>query len=155
MNELGTYYRSIGKYEDSAQCFKEAGVDILGYGTSDTVHYATNRVNLAGTLRLMKQFDEAIKLYREAASIYERIAGKKSYYYATVLNNMALVYLDLERYEDALYVSEKRCISFMFCRRHARKRPYLLLIKRQHYEDWDERRKAVSRLIRRWISMRA
>lgn len=107
LNELGTYYRSIGKYEDSAQCFKEAGVDILGYGTSDTVHYATNRVNLAGTLRLMKQFDEAIKLYREAASIYERIAGKKSYYYATVLNNMALVYLDLERYEDALYVSEK------------------------------------------------
>ena len=52
LNELGTYYRGTGAYDKSVQAFTEAGVDIAGSLGCDSVEYATNRINLAGTLRL-------------------------------------------------------------------------------------------------------
>lgn len=107
LNELGTYYRGVSRYSESVQAFEEAGRDILSYGTKDTVDYATNRINLAGTLRLMKNYDRALQLYTEAANIYSRLEGKRSYHYATVLNNLSLVYLDLQKYDEALQYTEE------------------------------------------------
>lgn len=107
LNELGTYYRGVSRYADSVQAFEEAGRDILSYGTKDTVDYATNRINLAGTLRLMKDYTRALQLYTEASNIYSRLEGKRSFHYAAVLNNLSLVYLDLQDYEKALAYTEK------------------------------------------------
>lgn len=107
LNELGTYYRGVSRYPESVQAFEEAGRDILSYGTKDTVDYATNRINLAGTLRLMKSYDRALQLYTEAANIYSRLEGKRSFHYAAVLNNLALVYLDLKEYAKALTYTEE------------------------------------------------
>ncbi len=36
LNELGTYYRGAGRYDESVQAFEEAGRDILSYGQKDT-----------------------------------------------------------------------------------------------------------------------
>ena len=102
LNELGTYYRGTGAYDKSVQAFTEAGVDIAGSLGCDSVEYATNRINLAGTLRLKKEYTRAQSLYHEAAGIYERIAGRGSYYYATVLNNLSLLYMDEEQYGEAM-----------------------------------------------------
>lgn len=101
LNELGTYYRGVSRYAESAKAFEEAGNDILSYGTKDTIDYATNRINLGGTLRLIKQYKQALQLYEEALNIYTRLEGKQSYHYAAVLNNMSLVYLDLKDYHTA------------------------------------------------------
>ncbi len=107
VNELGTYYRGVSRYEESVRAFETAGRDMLSYGAKDTVDYATNRINLGGTLRLMKQYDQALALYAEAAGIYTRLTGRRSYYYATVLNNMALVYLDQQDYAQALKCADE------------------------------------------------
>ena len=107
LNELGTYYRGVSRYEESARAFEEAGRDILSYGTKDTVDYATNRINLAGTLRLMKQYSQALTLYEEAGNIYTRLNGKRTYYYAALLNNISLVYLDQKNYQKALDYTEQ------------------------------------------------
>lgn len=65
LNELGTYYRGIGHYAESAKAFEEAGHDILSYGQKDTLDYATNRINLAGTLRLQKKIrPSAVTIWR-------------------------------------------------------------------------------------------
>lgn len=102
LNELGTYYRGASRYDEALRAFESAGQDILSYGTKDTMDYATNRLNLAGTLRLMKQYQQALPLYMEAADIYSRISGRRSYHYAAALNNLSLIYLDLGQYRQAL-----------------------------------------------------
>lgn len=70
LNELGTYYRSAGHYDESARAFEEAGHDILSYGQKDTVDYTTSRINLARTLRLQHQYDRALFLYDERLGIH-------------------------------------------------------------------------------------
>mgnify|MGYP000635799320 CR=1 FL=1 len=90
LNELGTYYRGASRYDESVQAFEEAGRDILSYGQKDTADYATNRINLAGTLRLQHQYDRALALYEEARHIYLRLEGRQSYHYAATLNNISL-----------------------------------------------------------------
>lgn len=102
LNELGTYYRGAGRYDESVQAFEEAGRDILSYGQKDTADYATNRINLAGTLRLQHQYDRALALYEEARHIYLRLEGRQSYHYAATLNNISLVYLDQKDAAKAL-----------------------------------------------------
>ena len=107
LNELGTYYRGIGRYEESAKAFEEAGYDILSYGQKDTSDYATNRMNLAGTLRLQKKYSQALALYEEALNICRRLDGEQSYHYAAALNNIALVYIDMSKYDKALATAQK------------------------------------------------
>ena len=107
LNELGTYYRGIGRYEESAKAFEEAGYDILSYGQKDTSDYATNRMNLAGTLRLQKKYSQALALYEEALNICRRLDGEQSYHYAAALNNIALVYIDMSQYDKALATAQK------------------------------------------------
>lgn len=102
LNELGSYYRGISRYEDSVRAFEEAGRDILGDMGPESVEYATNRCNLAGTARMMGDYGRALELFTEAAGIYNRIVGKESYYYSTVLNNLSLLYLDMKEYEKAV-----------------------------------------------------
>ena len=106
LNELGTYYRGRGDYDKSLQAFTEAATDIAGSLGCDSVEYATNRINMAGTLRLKKEYTRAQSLYNEALHIYERVAGRNSYYYATVLNNLSLLYMDEEQYDEAV-----RCLE--------------------------------------------
>lgn len=107
LHELGTYYRGVSRYTESAKAFEEAGQDILSYGTKDTIDYATNRINLGGTLRLMKQYSQALRLYEEARNIYMRLEGRQSYHYAAVLNNISLIYLDTQNYSSAFsYANE-------------------------------------------------
>lgn len=102
LNEMGSYYRGISRYEDSVRAFEEAGRDILGDMGQESVEYATNRCNLAGTARMMGDYDWALKLFTEAATIYNMVVGKESYYYSTVLNNLALLYLERKEYEKAI-----------------------------------------------------
>lgn len=107
LNELGSYYRGIGHYDESAKAFEEAGHDILSCGQKDTLDYATNRINLAGTLRLQKKYVQARSLYEEALNIYQRLEKKQSYHYAATLNNIALIYIDLSNYSAALTIAQK------------------------------------------------
>lgn len=107
LNELGTYYRGASRYDESVQAFEEAGRDILSYGQKDTADYATNRINLAGTLRLQHQYDRALALYEEARHIYLRLEGRQSYHYAATLNNISLVYLDQKDAAKALAYAQE------------------------------------------------
>lgn len=102
LNELGSYYRGISRYDESVRAFEEAERDILGDMGPESVEYATNRCNLAGTARMMGDYDRALLLFTEAAGIYNMVVGKESYYYSTVLNNLALLYLDRKEYEKGI-----------------------------------------------------
>lgn len=107
LNELGSYYRGISRYEDSIKAFEEAGRYILELMGAKSVEYATNRCNLAGAVRMIKNYGWALELFTQAAHIYNMTTGKESYYYTAVINNLSLLYLDMEEYEKAIqYLKE-------------------------------------------------
>lgn len=93
INELGSFYRESGRYKESEQAFEDSAAIISEYFGTDSVEYATNRNNLAGTLRLMGEYERGVRMFQEAGSLYEKHLGHINHYTASVLNNEALVYI--------------------------------------------------------------
>ncbi len=73
----------------------------------ETADYATVLNNLAGLYRLAKRFDEAEALFAQAESIYLADENTTTELLASISNNLALVYMDQGRWEEALERFEK------------------------------------------------
>lgn len=126
-NELGGFYRARGVLDKGERAFQTARVlletkcrkedpggtccccpgneALHGFqfqdGT-DSADYATTLNNLAGLYRLAGRYDEAMDLFADAQAIYDANPDTPADVAASCDNNLGLVYLDLERYEDAL-----------------------------------------------------
>lgn len=100
-NELGSFFRGAGRYQESVQAFETAGSLIKDLAGESSIEYATNRNNIAGTYRLMGQYEKALELFSYVKSRYATLAGRNHYYYASALNNMALVYIQQKEYANA------------------------------------------------------
>ena len=71
LNELGSLLRSLKQLDESEEAFlKAAGIEGRVRGTEANADYATCINNLAGTYRLMGQFEKAEALFRESMDIY-------------------------------------------------------------------------------------
>ena len=100
-NELGAFYRAVSKYEKSLQAFEKARVMIaeeIGSG----MQYATLLNNMAGTYRLMQDYEKSEALFVEAKEIYKAEHLEDTYEYVSLLNNMALVYREMSEYQKAI-----------------------------------------------------
>lgn len=93
VNELGSFYRESGRYQESEEAFEKSAAMIAEYLGRDSVEYATNRNNLAGTLRLMGEYERGAAMFREAGSLYEKLLGHVNHYTASILNNEALIFM--------------------------------------------------------------
>ncbi|WP_333646444.1 DUF4125 family protein [Lacrimispora sp.] len=101
INELGSFYRGAGKYKESKDAFQVSGIMIKEFIGEDTVEYATNRSNLAGTLRLMGEYEQALEMFGRAREVYEKSVGRVHFYTASTLNNEALIYIETGEKEKA------------------------------------------------------
>lgn len=106
-NELGGLYREASRYADSIENFELAlGATEELLGMRDCEEYATILLNIAGTYRYMRAFDEALARYRQSCEIFERLGLDDTYEYASLLNNVSLAYQDMGRYGQALEKAE-------------------------------------------------
>lgn len=106
-NEMGSFYRGTSRYSQSLAGFEAAQRQIRRrYGTNCT-EYATLLNNMAGTYRLMGAHEKAIELFLQAIGIYEACGDGQSYAYASVQNNISLVYQEIGQFEHAAEHLEK------------------------------------------------
>jgi len=101
-NELMGLYRKLQRKEEAIQ---EAEIalqmaPILGF--EDTVTGATGFLNAATVYKAFEQADKALPLYQKAKEVYERELNKEDSRLGGLYNNMALAYMDLGQFEEAL-----------------------------------------------------
>ena len=100
-NELGSYLRGSGRFEESIEVFLETEELVRTYVGTNTVEYANVLNNMAGSYRLSGQLDKAYETFERSAAVYENGVGTKNPYYCSLLNNLALVDQNMGRYDKA------------------------------------------------------
>ncbi len=94
-SEYGGLLKYIGKPEEAVKQLSEIK-ELLSTG-EDPSNYATALVNLAGACRFMGDFGKSEAFYLEAKALLE----KKDYVYASVCNNLGILYQDQRRWKEA------------------------------------------------------
>ena len=90
-NELGGFFRGVGRYEESLSAFRREVLAGKLRGR-DSGAYATVLNNMAGTCRLLHRASEAESLFLRAMECYRQAGLEDSDAYTSVLNNLSLVY---------------------------------------------------------------
>ncbi len=101
-NEMGSFYRGTSRYQESLVAFQKSQELILELKGRNTAEYAASVNNMAGTCRLMGAFEQAVSLFQEALNIHEMLGDLQSYAYASVHNNLSLVYQETGRLDLAV-----------------------------------------------------
>lgn len=102
-NEKGSFYRSTSRFDESINAFQKGREVILSLWGPNCLPHATLLNNMAGTMRLIGENDQAIDLFLEAIKIYRNLNADKSYAFASVQNNLSLVYQETGQTKLAIY----------------------------------------------------
>lgn len=102
-NEKGSFYRGISRYDESIAAFQKGREVILSLWGPNCLPHATLLNNMAGTMRLIGENDQAIDLFLKAIKIYRNLNADQSYAFASVQNNLSLVYQETGQTKLAIY----------------------------------------------------
>ena len=92
LNEMMGFFRDISEYEKSIKACHQC-IDVMQkMGIQGSVHYATSLQNIANAHRAAGLLKEALQYYMEAFRIYERNIDSNDYRFASLHNNIALLY---------------------------------------------------------------
>lgn len=107
LNEQIGYYRSISKFPEAMAALKQAKDCIRQMDLSGTEHEATTLLNGATALRAAEAYEEAMKEYETVERIYQNTIDEFDYRFASLYNNMSILYTVLEQYALATECLEK------------------------------------------------
>jgi ATP/maltotriose-dependent transcriptional regulator MalT len=112
LNELASLYRGIGRLAEAEDLFRRMLSALEEAGQAGMLSYATAHLNLAGCYRLMGNFAEALTHYHVAEGVLSdldrspRLSAEERcrlrYLTASALNNVSLLYCDLDKLDEAL-----------------------------------------------------
>lgn len=107
LNEMVGFYRETCEY-DKAILFGTKALNIIesAEGT-DNIHYATTQLNLANALRAAGKLADSLSVYSEAEQKYNRFLEPGVFDFASLYNNISLVYQELGKYEEAVEYLER------------------------------------------------
>ncbi len=100
-NEMMGYLREISAVEESYQYAKLAKELAISMGLKDTVAYATTLLNMSNAYRAGGRLSDSLTCYREVIGIYEKLLAGDDVLFASMYNNMSLLYQEMEEYEMA------------------------------------------------------
>lgn len=101
LNEMIGFYRVSGRYEECENCSRQAILLAERMGLKGTVSFATTLLNAATASREAGDRALALSRYQEAAAIYEKELLPNDYRRAAVLNNIAILFSEEGRAEQA------------------------------------------------------
>lgn len=101
LNEIIGHYRELGEFEKSISCCRQLLLLVEQAGLKGTVAYATTLLNIANACRAAGLLRESMIYYQEVKRIYENEITPSDFRYASLYNNMSLLFQEMGDYESA------------------------------------------------------
>ncbi|MCM1268147.1 MAG: tetratricopeptide repeat protein [Bacteroidales bacterium] len=106
-NEMIGFYRSVSAFEKSYAAAEDVLLLMEELKLEDTEHFATTLINAATAYSAGGEYAQALRLYRQAAQIDERVLKPDDYRWAGLYNNMSILLEKLDENEEAVACAEK------------------------------------------------
>ncbi len=107
LNELIGHYRDMGEYEKSIMTCQKVMEVLRNSGLNGSIAYATTLQNVANALRAAGQLEASMLYYNQVYSLYQHQLEGNDMRYASLANNMSLLYQEIGDYENACICLEK------------------------------------------------
>lgn len=101
LNEIIGHYREMGEFEKSISCCKQVLLLVDQAGLKGSVVYATTLLNVANACRAAGLLQESGVYYQEVKAVYEKELEPGDFRYASLYNNMSLLFQEMGDYESA------------------------------------------------------
>lgn len=101
INELIGFYRDASQY-DKAEVYCEKLLPFMERaGLKDTIHYGTSCLNIANAYRAAGRLKDSFNHYQMVFEIYDRVLDKTDFRYASLYNNLSLLYQEMNEFGKA------------------------------------------------------
>lgn len=107
LNEIIGHYRETGEFEKAISCCKQILLLSEQEGLVGTIAYATILLNVANACRAAGLLREAMIYFQEVKKIYESNLEPSNFGYASLYNNMSLLFQEMGDYESACDCQER------------------------------------------------
>lgn len=101
LNEIIGHYRETGEFDKSVSACRELLVLIEEAGLKGSTAYATSLLNVANACRAAGLLRESMIYYQEVKGIYAQKLDTSDFRYASLYNNMSLLFQEMGDYESA------------------------------------------------------
>lgn len=106
-NEMIGFYRSVSAFEKAYQAAEDVLLLMEELKLEDTEHFATTLLNAATAYSAGGDYAQAIRLYRQAVQIYDRILPQGDYRQAGLYNNMSILFEKMNENAEAVEAAKK------------------------------------------------
>ncbi len=107
LNEMMGFFRDTSQYEKSIQACRDCIRLMKEMGIEGTVEYATALQNIANAHRAAGLLQESLEYYDRACDIYTKNIAPDDYRFASLNNNIALVYQEMNDFNQAAQYQQK------------------------------------------------
>jgi len=102
INEMIGFFRNIGQDEKSVAYSGKVISLMENLGLSGTVPYATTLLNAANAYRSAGLLPESLEYYKQVLAIYEKNLEKEDFRFASLQNNLSLLYQEMGAFDKAV-----------------------------------------------------
>lgn len=107
MNELIGHFREKGEFDKSLAACSEVLQLMKQMGLEGSIPYATTLLNIANAYRAAGKLEESMVQYRTVLMLYERALEPHDMRFASLYNNLSLLYQEMGDFESACVCLEK------------------------------------------------
>lgn len=101
INELIGFYRDTSQYGKATAYCEKLPSFMERAGLSGTVHYGTSCLNIANAYRAAGRLEDSMKYYHIVFDIYEQVLEPGDFRYASLHNNLSLLYQEMGEFDKA------------------------------------------------------
>ena len=107
LNEMIGFCRDTTQKEKALNYCGELNELLISLELQGSIPYATSLLNIANAFRAFGIYKEALLLFEKVEDIYKQKIGNTDFMYASLYNNWALVYQEIQDFEKAVEMLEK------------------------------------------------
>lgn len=101
LNEIIGHYREMGEFDKSIAACRQVLMLMNEMGLKGSIAYATTLLNVANACRAAGLLRESMTYYQEVQAAYEKELSPEDFRYASLYNNMSLLFQEMGDFESA------------------------------------------------------